>query len=91
MVIATGTEIGGLLVDGLGDGVLIEYPQHDLSFLRVMSFGLLQARKQVYNPCCGFRIQRVGLQGSTASPFCVSCRPALQVKHDQSSRVCISF
>lgn len=42
MVIATGTEIGGLLVDGLGDGVLIEYPQEDLSFLRVMSFGLLQ-------------------------------------------------
>lgn len=44
MVIATGTEIGGLLCDGLGDGVLIEYPQEDLSFLRVMSFGLLQAR-----------------------------------------------
>ena len=44
MVIATGTEIGGLLCDGLGDGVLIEYPQEDLSFLRVMSFGLLQVR-----------------------------------------------
>ena len=44
MVISTGTEIGGLLVDGLGDGVLVEYPQEDLSFLRVMSFGLLQAR-----------------------------------------------
>lgn len=43
MVISTGTEIGGLLVDGLGDGVLVEYPQEELSFLRVMSFGLLQA------------------------------------------------
>ena len=41
-MISTGTEIGGLLVDGLGDGVLVEYPQEDLSFLRVMSFGLLQ-------------------------------------------------
>lgn len=42
MIISTGTEIGGLLVDGLGDGVLVEYPNEDLSFLRTMSFGLLQ-------------------------------------------------
>lgn len=47
MVIATGTEIGSLLVDGLGDGVLLEYPQEDLSFLRVMSFGLLQVRLEL--------------------------------------------
>ena len=47
MVIATGTEIGGLLCDGLGDGVLVEYPQQDLSFLRVMSFGLLQVQSRL--------------------------------------------
>ena len=47
IVITTGTEIGALLVDGLGDGVLIEAPElpsEELDFLRNMSFGLLQAR-----------------------------------------------
>lgn len=49
IVISTGAEIGGLLVDGLGDGVLIEAPEmpsEDLTFLRNMSFGLLQARRR---------------------------------------------
>ena len=47
IVITTGSEIGGLLVDGLGDGVLVEAPQlpvTELNFLRTMSFGLLQVR-----------------------------------------------
>ena len=44
IVITTGTEVGALLVDGLGDGVLIECPTAELGFLRNMSFGLLQAR-----------------------------------------------
>ena len=46
-MITTGSEIGGLLVDGLGDGVLVEAPQlptTELNFLRTMSFGLLQVR-----------------------------------------------
>mmetsp|Transcript_745 Transcript_745/g.2261 ORF Transcript_745/g.2261 Transcript_745/m.2261 type:complete len:737 (+) Transcript_745:186-2396(+) len=69
LVISTGTEIGGLLVDGLGDGVLVEYPQEDLSFLRVMSFGLLQGARMrnikteyVSCPSCGrtlFDLQEV--------------------------------
>ncbi len=45
IIITTGAEIGGLLVDGLGDGVLVEAPQlptTELNFLRTMSFGLLQ-------------------------------------------------
>ena len=47
IVITTGSEIGGLLVDGLGDGVLVEAPQlptTELNFLCTMSFGLLQVR-----------------------------------------------
>lgn len=42
LVLTSGTEIGALLVDGLGDGVAIECPSEDLDFLRTMSFGLLQ-------------------------------------------------
>lgn len=44
IAILTGSEIGGLLVDGLGDGVLLEVLQEDLDFLRKTSFGLLQVR-----------------------------------------------
>jgi hypothetical protein len=40
----TRTQAGGLLVDGLGDGALVEAPHEDLDFLRTTSFGLLQAR-----------------------------------------------
>ena len=42
-ILTSGAEIGALLVDGLGDGVLIECPGEDLETLRLMSFGLLQA------------------------------------------------
>ena len=41
-ILTAGTEIGALLVDGLGDGVLVECPSEDLEILRLMSFGLLQ-------------------------------------------------
>jgi hypothetical protein len=37
-------QVGGLLVDGLGDGAIIEAPHEDLEFLRTTSFGLLQVR-----------------------------------------------
>jgi (E)-4-hydroxy-3-methylbut-2-enyl-diphosphate synthase len=40
-----GTEIGALLVDGLGDGVLIECNTQDLNALRNLSFNLLQGSR----------------------------------------------
>lgn len=42
LVIKTGSEAGALLVDGLGDGVLLEAADQDFDFLRTTSFGLLQ-------------------------------------------------
>jgi (E)-4-hydroxy-3-methylbut-2-enyl-diphosphate synthase len=42
IVIKTGSWVGGLLVDGLGDGAIIEAEGEDLDFLRTTSFGLLQ-------------------------------------------------
>ena len=36
-------QVGGLLVDGLGDGAMVEAPSEDLDFLRTTAFGLLQA------------------------------------------------
>lgn len=42
IVLTCGSEIGALLVDGLGDGVLLDCPTEDLDFIRTMSFGLLQ-------------------------------------------------
>jgi len=49
-ILTSGTEIGALLVDGLGDGVLIECPGEDLETLRLMSFGLLQVRRVLAAP-----------------------------------------
>lgn len=31
-----------MLVDGLGDGAMVEAPHEDLEFLRTTAFGLLQ-------------------------------------------------
>jgi hypothetical protein len=44
IILTAGTEIGALLVDGLGDGVALSCPGEDLDFLRTTSFGLLQVR-----------------------------------------------
>lgn len=44
IILTAGTEIGALLVDGLGDGVALDCPSEDLEFLRTTSFGLLQVR-----------------------------------------------
>ena len=41
----TGSEVGALLVDGLGDGVAVSCPSQDLNFLRNMSFGVLQGSR----------------------------------------------
>lgn len=69
LAIITGTEVGALLVDGLGDGALVECPGEDLSFLRTLSFGLLQGCRMrniktdyVSCPSCGrtlFDLQEV--------------------------------
>lgn len=69
IVITTGTEVGAMLCDGLGDGVMVECPTEDLEFLRNMSFGLLQGSRMrntkteyVSCPSCGrtlFDLQEV--------------------------------
>lgn len=60
IVLNTGAWVGGLLVDGLGDGVLIEAEGEDTDFLRTTSFGLLQGSRMrntkteyVSCPSCG--------------------------------------
>jgi hypothetical protein len=42
LVIKAGSEAGALLVDGLGDGILLEADDQDFEFLRTTSFGMLQ-------------------------------------------------
>eukprot|EP01023_Acetabularia_acetabulum_P016902 TRINITY_DN18390_c0_g1_i1.p1 TRINITY_DN18390_c0_g1~~TRINITY_DN18390_c0_g1_i1.p1 ORF type:complete len:439 (+),score=99.58 TRINITY_DN18390_c0_g1_i1:168-1319(+) len=69
IIIQSGSELGGLLVDGLGDGVMLECETEDLQFLRLTSFGLLQGCRMrnikteyVSCPSCGrtlFDLQEV--------------------------------
>jgi len=69
IVMATGTLAGSLLVDGLGDGVLVDVPNEDIDYLRTVSFGLLQGSRMrntkteyVSCPSCGrtlFNLQEV--------------------------------
>ena len=61
LVLTTGSQVGCSLVDGNGDGVLIESNGiSDLNFLRLTSFGLLQGSRMrnikteyVSCPSCG--------------------------------------
>ncbi|KAG0474610.1 hypothetical protein HPP92_014296 [Vanilla planifolia] len=72
LVILAGSEAGALLVDGLGDGILIEAPDQDFDFLRDTSFNLLQGCRMrntkteyVSCPSCGrtlFDLQEVSAQ-----------------------------
>eukprot|EP00894_Picocystis_sp_ML_P000606 jgi/Pico_ML_1/51123/g2207.t2 len=67
-----GSEVGGLLVDGNGDGVLIESPDFGPEFLRLTSFVMLQGSRMrntktefVSCPSCGrtlFDLQEVTAQ-----------------------------
>ena len=69
LVIQSGSQAGGLLCDGLGDGVMIEQAGQDLDYLRRTSFGLLQGSRMrntkteyVSCPSCGrtlFDLQEV--------------------------------
>ncbi|MCD7457405.1 hypothetical protein HAX54_035028 [Datura stramonium] len=72
LVIGAGTNAGALLVDGLGDGVLLEAPDQDFDFLRNTSFNLLQGCRMrntkteyVSCPSCGrtlFDLQEISAQ-----------------------------
>ncbi|KAG0556909.1 hypothetical protein KC19_11G088200 [Ceratodon purpureus] len=60
LVIKAGSEAGAMLVDGLGDGVLLEAADLDFEFLRNTSFGMLQGCRMrntkteyVSCPSCG--------------------------------------
>ncbi|KAL6532648.1 hypothetical protein OROHE_014070 [Orobanche hederae] len=60
LVIGAGTNAGALLVDGLGDGILLEAPDQDFDFIRNTSFNLLQGCRMrntkteyVSCPSCG--------------------------------------
>lgn len=60
VILTAGSDIGALLVDGKGDGVLVECATEDADFLRTMSFGLLQGSRMrntkteyVSCPSCG--------------------------------------
>jgi len=69
LILTAGSELGALLVDGLGDGVLLACPGEDTDFLRTTAFGLLQGARMrntkteyVSCPSCGrtlFDLQEV--------------------------------
>ncbi|KAG8071362.1 hypothetical protein GUJ93_ZPchr0006g44455 [Zizania palustris] len=72
LVIGAGANVGALLVDGLGDGVLLEAAEQEFEFLRDTSFNLLQGCRMrntkteyVSCPSCGrtlFDLQEVSAQ-----------------------------
>lgn len=69
IIISAGAQVGALMVDGLGDGLVIECVTEDLEFIRNTSFGLLQGCRMrnikteyVSCPSCGrtlFDLQEV--------------------------------
>ncbi|KAH9660833.1 4-hydroxy-3-methylbut-2-en-1-yl diphosphate synthase (ferredoxin) [Citrus sinensis] len=72
LVIGAGSNVGALLVDGLGDGLLLEAPGQDFDFLRDTSFNLLQGCRMrntkteyVSCPSCGrtlFDLQEISAE-----------------------------
>ncbi|XP_045085859.1 4-hydroxy-3-methylbut-2-en-1-yl diphosphate synthase (ferredoxin), chloroplastic [Aegilops tauschii subsp. strangulata] len=72
LVIGAGSNVGALLVDGLGDGVLLEAASQEFEFLRDTSFNLLQGCRMrntkteyVSCPSCGrtlFDLQEISAQ-----------------------------
>ncbi|KAE9616675.1 putative (E)-4-hydroxy-3-methylbut-2-enyl-diphosphate synthase (ferredoxin) [Lupinus albus] len=72
LVIGAGANAGALLVDGLGDGLLLEAPDKDFDFLRNTSFNLLQGCRMrntkteyVSCPSCGrtlFDLQEISAE-----------------------------
>jgi (E)-4-hydroxy-3-methylbut-2-enyl-diphosphate synthase len=72
LVIGAGANVGALLVDGLGDGLLLEANNQEFEFLRDTSFNLLQGCRMrntkteyVSCPSCGrtlFDLQEISAQ-----------------------------
>ncbi|KAL2622246.1 hypothetical protein R1flu_002451 [Riccia fluitans] len=72
LVIKAGSEAGALLVDGLGDGVMLEAADQDFDFLRSTAFGMLQGCRMrntkteyVSCPSCGrtlFDLQEISAE-----------------------------
>ncbi|QCE09332.1 4-hydroxy-3-methylbut-2-en-1-yl diphosphate synthase [Vigna unguiculata] len=72
LVIGAGSDAGALLVDGLGDGLLLEAPDKDFEFIRNTSFNLLQGCRMrntkteyVSCPSCGrtlFDLQEISAE-----------------------------
>ncbi|XP_075485530.1 4-hydroxy-3-methylbut-2-en-1-yl diphosphate synthase (ferredoxin), chloroplastic-like [Primulina tabacum] len=72
LVICAGANAGALLVNGLGDGILLEAPDQDFDFLRNTSFNLLQGCRMrntkteyVSCPSCGrtlFDLQEISAE-----------------------------
>jgi (E)-4-hydroxy-3-methylbut-2-enyl-diphosphate synthase len=72
LVIRAGSEAGALLVDGFGDGILLEAEDQDFEFLRTTAFGMLQGCRMrntkteyVSCPSCGrtlFDLQEISAQ-----------------------------
>ncbi|KAL8089838.1 hypothetical protein AgCh_039342 [Apium graveolens] len=72
LVIGAGANAGSLLVDGLGDGILLEAPDQDFDFIRSTSFNLLQGCRMrntkteyVSCPSCGrtlFDLQEISAE-----------------------------
>jgi len=77
VVLTVGSQVGCSLVDGNGDGILIESPSNDPEFMRTTSFGLLQGSRMrntkteyVSCPSCGrtlFDLQTVTAEISEAT------------------------
>ena len=65
----TGSEVGALLVDGLGDGVAVACSSQDLNFLRNMSFGVLQGSR-MRNTKTGDLISLLLLRTVTVISYC---------------------
>lgn len=60
LMIQAAAEYGALFCDGLGEGIWIDAPHHDLEFLRSLSFNILQAARMrtsktdfISCPSCG--------------------------------------
>lgn len=83
IVIKTGSWVGGLLVDGLGDGAMIEVEGEDLDFLRTTSFGLLQVRSGL---CCIAPVLCCGGGGGALHCFGMQC--AVPRSWEKGSWVC---
>lgn len=48
-ILSVGAQVGGCLVDGLGDGVMVQAPGLGKEMLRSVCFGLLQVKLAWYS------------------------------------------